>query len=51
VLKGYSSKTLRLWEGRYELEAENVEAKKSFKRPVVLKAGDELTETFNFLGE
>jgi eukaryotic-like serine/threonine-protein kinase len=49
VLKGYSSKSLRLWEGRYELVAENAEAKKTFTRPVEVKPDAELKESFNFL--
>jgi hypothetical protein len=49
MLKGYSTKTVRLWEGRYDLEAENKEANKSFTRPVVVKADAETKETFNFL--
>ena len=49
VLKGYSNKSMQLWEGRYELEAENTDAKKTFTRPVVVKADAETKESFNFL--
>jgi hypothetical protein len=49
MLSGYSTKTVRLWEGRYELVAENKEAQKSFTRPVVVKPDAETKESFNFL--
>lgn len=51
VLNGFSSWTGSVWEGRYELEAENAEARKAFKRLVQVKAGGDAFETFNFLAE
>lgn len=49
IFKGYSAKTLRLWEGRYQLEAENQQTGQKLSRTVAVQGGQVHRESFNLL--